>query len=46
VKVEQTSYKQIVKATSLFGGVKVFNIIIAIIRSKFIAVLFYIFKLY
>ncbi|HOU98313.1 MAG TPA: O-antigen translocase [Bacteroidales bacterium] len=35
----QNSYKQIVKATSLFGGVQVFNIIIAIIRSKFIAVL-------
>jgi len=27
------------KATSLFGGVQVFNIIIAIIRSKFVAVL-------
>jgi O-antigen/teichoic acid export membrane protein len=27
------------KATSLFGGVQVFNIIIAIVRSKFIAVL-------
>lgn len=27
------------KATSLFGGVQVFNILIAIIRSKFIAVL-------
>jgi len=36
MKVEPNSYKQIVKATSLFGGVKVFNIIIAIIRSKFI----------
>ncbi len=36
---QQNSYKQIVKTTSLFGGVQVFNIIIAIIRSKFIAVL-------
>jgi len=36
---QPNSYKQIVKATSLFGGVQVFNIIIAIIRSKFIAVL-------
>lgn len=27
------------KATSIFGGVQVFNIIISIIRSKFIAVL-------
>lgn len=33
------SYRQIFKATSLFGGVQVFNIIIAIIRSKIIAVL-------
>lgn len=37
--VNRSSYKRIVKATSLFGGVQVFNIIIAIIRSKFIAVL-------
>jgi len=36
---QPNSYKQIVKATSLFGGVQVFNIIISIIRSKFIAVL-------
>ena len=37
-KVEN-SYRQIFKATSLFGGVQVFNILIAIIRSKIIAVL-------
>ncbi len=36
---DKTSYKQIVKATSLFGGVQVFNILIAIIRSKVVAVL-------
>lgn len=36
---ERTSYRQIMKATSLFGGVQVLNIIIAIVRSKFIAVL-------
>jgi len=36
---QQSSYRQIMKATSLFGGVQVFNIIIQIIRSKFIAVL-------
>lgn len=35
----QSSYRQIMKATSLFGGVQVFQIIISIIRSKFIAVL-------
>lgn len=36
---DRSSYKQIFKATSLFGGVQGFNIIISIIRSKFIAVL-------
>jgi O-antigen/teichoic acid export membrane protein len=36
---QQSSYRQIFKATSLFGGVQVFNILIGIIRSKFIAVL-------
>ena len=36
---QQSSYRQIMKATSLFGAVQVFNIIIAIIRSKFVAVL-------
>ncbi len=35
----QTAYRQIMKATSIFGGVQVFQIIIGIIRSKFIAVL-------
>ena len=36
---QQSSYRQIFKATSLFGGVQVFNILIGIVRSKFIAVL-------
>ncbi len=36
---ERNSYRQIIKATSLFGGVQIFTIIISIIRSKFIAVL-------
>lgn len=36
---QQSSYHQIFKATSLFGGVQVFNILIGIIRSKFIAIL-------
>lgn len=36
---QQSSYRQIVKATSIFGGVQVFAIIILIIRSKFVAVL-------
>lgn len=35
----QSSYKQILKATSLFGGVQVFNILITIIRTKFVAIL-------
>lgn len=37
--IQQASYRQIMKATSLFGGVQVFQIIIQIIRSKFVAVL-------
>jgi len=36
---QQSSYRQIMKATSIFGGVQVFQIIIGVIRSKFIAVL-------
>ena len=36
---EQSSYRQIIKATSIFGGVQVFQIIIQVIRSKFIALL-------
>lgn len=36
---QQSSYRQIMKATSIFGGVQVINIIISIVRSKFIAIL-------
>ena len=36
---QQSSYRQIMKATSIFGSVQVFQIIISIIQSKFIAVL-------
>lgn len=36
---QQSSYTQIFKATSLFGGVQIIKIIISIIRSKFVAVL-------
>jgi O-antigen/teichoic acid export membrane protein len=36
---QSSKYRQIVKATSIFGGVQVFSIIISIVRSKFIAVL-------
>lgn len=36
---QQSSYRQIMKATSLFGGVQVFNIVIQVIRSKFVALL-------
>lgn len=36
---QQSSYRQIMKATSIFGGVQIFNIFISIIRSKFVAVL-------
>ena len=33
----QSAYKQVVKATSIFGGVQVFNILISVVRSKVIA---------
>jgi len=36
---EKSSYRSIFKATSLFGGVQVYQILMEIIRSKFIAVL-------
>lgn len=36
---QRSSYRSIFKATSLFGGVQIFNIIINVIRSKFIAVI-------
>lgn len=36
---DTSSYRSIFKATSLFGGVQVYNIIIGIIKSKIIAVL-------
>lgn len=36
---DQSSYRQIMKATTIFGGVQVFNIFISIIRSKVIALL-------
>lgn len=35
----QSSYRQIFKATSLFGGVQVIQIIIGIVRVKFVAIL-------
>jgi O-antigen/teichoic acid export membrane protein len=36
---ENTAYKQILKATSIFGGVQLINIFLSIVRSKFIAIL-------
>jgi O-antigen/teichoic acid export membrane protein len=36
---KQKSYNQIAKATGIFGGVQVFNILLSIIRSKVVAVL-------
>lgn len=35
----KNSYRNVLKATSLFGGVQVFNILMAIVRSKVIALL-------
>ena len=36
---EQRSYRQIMKATSIFGGVQVIQILVQIIRSKAVAIL-------
>jgi O-antigen/teichoic acid export membrane protein len=36
---QRSSYRQIVKATSLFGGVQFFQILISVVRSKFVAIL-------
>ena len=36
---QKSSYRSIFKATSLFGGVQVYQILIEVIKSKFIAVL-------
>lgn len=36
---QQSSYRGIFKATSLFGGVQIYQILIEVIKSKFIAVL-------
>jgi O-antigen/teichoic acid export membrane protein len=36
---QQSSYRQVIRGTSIFGGVQVLNIIITIIRSKFVATL-------
>jgi O-antigen/teichoic acid export membrane protein len=39
IRQVRSSYRQIFKATSLFGGVQVFNILITIVRGKFTAIL-------
>ena len=36
--MSQSSYRKILKTTSLFGGVQVFQILITIIKSKFVAI--------
>ena len=38
-KNDTSSYRSIFKATSLFGGVQLYNILIGVIKAKFIAVL-------
>jgi O-antigen/teichoic acid export membrane protein len=35
---QQSSYRQIFKATSIFGGVQVINVFTGILRSKFVAI--------
>ena len=39
IEEEKSSYRSIFKATSLFGGVQVYQILIEVIKAKFIAVL-------
>ncbi len=39
IKESQSTFKQIIKATSIFGGVQVFSILLSIVRTKLIAVL-------
>ena len=36
---QQSSYRQIIKATTIFGGVQVVNIIVQVVKSKLIAIL-------
>ncbi len=39
MQAKATNYKSIFKATSIFGGVQVFNILITLVRSKAVALL-------
>jgi O-antigen/teichoic acid export membrane protein len=36
---DKNSYKQILKATILFGGVKVYNILLSVVKTKVVAIL-------
>ena len=36
---KQNTYNQIIKATSLFGGVQVFNILLSVIRTKVVTII-------
>lgn len=38
-KSQTSSYRSIFKATSLFGGVQVYQILVSVVKSKFIAIL-------
>ncbi|MBP8789833.1 MAG: O-antigen translocase [Breznakibacter sp.] len=38
-ETQKHKYRQVFKATSIFGGVQVFSIIIGLVRSKFVAIL-------
>lgn len=39
IKSDRNSYKSILKGTSIFGGVQIFNILIAAVRVKFVAII-------
>ncbi|MGB2232895.1 MAG: oligosaccharide flippase family protein, partial [Flavobacteriaceae bacterium] len=36
---KQNTYQQIIKATSLFGGVQVFNILLSVIKTKVVTII-------
>jgi O-antigen/teichoic acid export membrane protein len=39
VSKQEVSYRQVIKATSIFGGVQVINILVNVVKSKFIAII-------
>ena len=38
-KLSTNSYRHVLKYTGIFGGVQVFNILVGLVRNKFVAIL-------